>query len=104
MDPKLGSLERYLRHLRYSSYEVLSSRNLDLSQGVEKTLSVEGGREVAISLVSTDGNKARFRVQVRSGKRNLADITVSVGRDKTFVVSGPQYEGGILLIPITARF
>jgi hypothetical protein len=104
MDPKLKSLERHLQHLKYSSYEVLSQRDLELNKDSSKDVSVEGGWEVSLTLLSIEGEKARFRVRVSSGKQNLADITIAVAKGRTFVVSGPAYNDGILLIPITAQF
>ena len=105
VDPRLKSLARYLSHLSYDSYRVLSQKSLDMGAAdTTKKVSVEGSREIAITFLSTDGQKARFRVKVTSERGTLADITVSVPRGRTFVVSGPQYDGGILLIPITANF
>jgi len=104
IDPKLKNLERHLQHLKYSSYRVMTQESLELSQDSDKNVDVEGGWDVNITLLSTSGDKARFRVRVSSKKGNLADITIAVARGRTFVVSGPKYNGGILLIPITAKF
>jgi len=104
IDPKLKNLERHLQHLKYSSYRVMTQESVALTKDESEKVSVEGGWDVNITLLSTSGDKARFRVRVSSKKGNLADITVAVARGRTFVVSGPKYNGGILLIPITATF
>ena len=104
VDPKLRDLERHLQHLKYSSYRVLTDETVELSVDSSKRIDVQGDREVTLTLLSASGDKARFRVRVSNKRGNLADITVSVSKGRTFVVSGPNYQGGILLIPITARF
>lgn len=104
IDPKLKHLERHLKHLKYSNYRVLTDETLELSKDSSKKVNVEGDRDVTLTLLSADGDKARFRVRVSNKKGNLADITIAVSRGRTFVVSGPNYQGGILLIPITTQF
>jgi len=104
VDPKLKNLERHLQHLKYSSYRVMTQENLELSKDASKKVDAEGGWDVNLTLLSTNGDKARIRVRVSSKKGNIADITIAVANGRTFVVSGPKYDGGILLIPITAKF
>ena len=105
VDPRLKSLERYLQHFSYNNFRVLSQKSVTMEEvNTTRKISIEGGRDIAFTFLSIDGQYAKFRVSITSGRGKLADITVSVPRGRPFVVSGPEYEEGILLIPITARF
>ena len=104
VDPKLAKLERHLEFLKYSSYEVLKTESDSLRQDKSTSFSIEGGRKVTVTLLGKDDSKARLRVQMYKADKKLVDTTVSVKRGATFVVAGPKYQGGMLLLPITAKY
>ena len=104
MDPKLQSLERHLKFLSYTNFTVINQKRSELTQNAEKTFSLDGGKEVSVTLMSTENNKARLRVKVSSSRGNLVDTTISVNNGSTFVVAGPRHDGGVLILPITASF
>ena len=104
IDPKLAALERQLEKFSYTNYEVLSQKQAQLSSNTAKKFSVEGGKEVHITLLGVEDNRARFRIVIKSGKGKLADTTVSIQQGRTFIVAGTRHDGGVLLLPITAKF
>ncbi len=104
VDPKLEKLERHLEFLKYSSYEVISTERDALAQDKSTSFAIEGGRKVTVTLLSKDESKARLRVQMYKADKKLVDTTVSVKRGGTFIVAGPKYQGGMLLLPITADY
>lgn len=103
VDPRLKSLEPHLEFLRYERFEVLSAENSKLS-GKPATFQVEGGRKVVVSVLSKDEKRVRLKVQMYKADKKLVDTTVSVNRGGTFVVAGPKFQGGMLLLPITADY
>ena len=59
---------------------------------------------MTIELLSKEDSKARMRVVMARGAEKLLDTTLSVNRNGTFIVAGPKYQGGILVLPLTARY
>jgi len=104
VDPRLGNLTRYLSNLKYSGYELLDSQQATLSENGDQSFQIEGGRKVTVTLLSRDDAKARMRVQITQGSGRLLDTTLSVSRNGTFIVAGPKYKDGILVLPLTARY
>ena len=46
-----------------------------------------------------------MRVEITDKKGSkLLDTTVTVNRNGTFIVAGPRYRDGILVLPLTARY
>ena len=105
IDPRLEKLQRYLRHLRYTGYDLLETKKVPLSARGKQTFSIAGDRKVTVELLSKDAKKARLRVKIigRKGQK-LLDTTLAVPRNGTFIVAGPKYKGGILVLPLTARY
>ena len=105
VDPRLGNLTRYFSHMRFTGYELLGTNDATLGPNDSKTFSIQGGREVTITLLSQDDNRVRMRVQMTAGRESkLLDTTLTINRNGTFIVAGPKYEGGILVLPLTARY
>jgi len=105
VDGRLGNLTRYLSHMRFTGYELLDSKQVRLGPNGSQTFRIEGGREVSIRLLSRDERRVRMRVQIEAGSGGkLLDTTLSVNRNGTFIVAGPRYRGGILVLPLTARY
>ena len=105
IDPRLEKLQRYLRHLRYTGYDLLETKKVPLSARGSQSFSIAGDRKVTVELLSKDAKKARLRVKIigRKGQK-LLDTTLSVPRNGTFIVAGPKFKGGILVLPLTARY
>ncbi len=105
VDPKLDKLQKYLRHLRYTGYELLETQRVPLTSRGAETFSIAGERKVSVELLSRDEEKARMRVKIIGKKgQKLLDTTLSVPRNGTFIVAGPKYKEGILVLPLTARY
>jgi len=105
VDPRLERLQRYLSNLRFTGFEIIGSHRASLLPRGSRTFSIDGGRKVTVELLSRDDRKARLRVQI-VGQRGakLLDTTLSVNRNGTFIVAGPKYRDGILVLPLSARY
>ena len=105
IDPKLGSLTKYLSHLRFTGYDLLDTHRLSLKPHSVSSFTVPGGKKVTVELLSKDDRRAKMRVQVTTSKGGkLLDTTLSVSKNGTFIVAGPKYKDGILVLPLTARY
>lgn len=105
VDQRLSSLLRYLKPLRYTGYELLATHNVPVSGRSSASFNIAGDRKVTIELLDRDEKKARLRVQFMGAKgKKLLDTTVLVPRNGTFVVAGPRYGDGVLVLPVTARY
>jgi hypothetical protein len=104
IDSRLQNLTKYLSHLKYTSYELLQTHTAELGANGKQSFAIEGGFKVTIELLSKEQSKARMRVVMARGAEKLLDTTLSVNRNGTFIVAGPKYKGGILVLPLTARY
>jgi hypothetical protein len=104
VDPKLAKLEKHLEFLRYDNFSVLDTQRSPVVTGKSTSFAIEGGRKVTVNLLEKNEDEVRLRVQMFKDGKKLVDTTVRVKRGSTFVVAGPKYKGGILLLPITANY
>lgn len=104
VDPRVATLRRQLSHLAYTGYSVLETRTESLAPGAETTLTIAGGRRLKIKMIEHDERAARMRVRMFRDSDLTLDTTVTVSRNRSFIVAGPKYEGGVLLIPLTANY
>lgn len=104
VDPRLASLASSFRYFKYQGYRLLSQQSTDLSVNGASTYTVEGGRKVKVTLVSMDAARAKLHVEMSNDQGKVLDTTVSINRDGTFIISGPKYKDGILMLPLRAVY
>jgi hypothetical protein len=104
IDPRLQSLAKHLNFLRYQGYDLLNSYNASLGSDSDVTFTIEGGRRVTVNLLKKTPDKAQFRVQMFNQGGKLLDTTLSVNRNGTFIVAGPRYNDGILILPLQVSY
>ena len=104
LDARLESLKNAFGYFKYKGYWLLSAQQNSVSVGDSTTFTVEGGRRVKVTLVSVDEQRARVRVEMSNKDGKVLDTTVSISRNGTFVVAGPRYEDGILMLPLRASY
>ena len=104
VDPRLEALASQFRIFRYKGYRVLSTQSADLAAGGDHTFAIEGDRKMTVTLVEKNETSARLRVEIEGKKGKLIDTTVKINRDGTFIVAGPAYKDGILVLPLRASY
>ncbi len=104
VDPRLASLASSFRYFKYKGYRLLSQQSSDLAVNASSTYSVEGGRKVKVTLLSMDEARAKLRVEMSNEQGKVLDTTVNINRDGTFIISGPKYKDGILMLPLRASY
>lgn len=104
VDPQLEGVVENLSFLRFSGFSLLDTHHAKLGPGQEATFSLVGGRKLEVTLVSRDARAAKMRVLMTSDKGVLMDTTVSIHRNRAFMIAGPSHEGGKLVLPLTVRY
>jgi hypothetical protein len=104
VDPKVKKLAKHYRRLGYTGFRLLDSEQVQLAPKSKKTVSIIGGREMTITVLSRGPKRARLRVQVQGKRGKLVDTTVSIRRNGMMIVAGPRHKNGILVLPIWARY
>lgn len=104
IDPRLSSLASSFRYFKYKGYKQLGVENADVAVNGDASFSIAGDRTVKVTLLSKDDQNARVRVEVTGKNGKLLDTTVKVNRDGTFIVAGPKYKDGMLILPLRASY
>ena len=103
-DPSLRPLLKHLQFLRYRGYELLDTHRAELGLDARTSFPIQGDRKVALTLIRKTPERAQFRVQVHRKGGKLLDTTLTVNRNGTFIVAGPRYRDGILILPLTVKY
>ena len=104
VDPRLAPFSSHLGFLRYKGYDLLDTHRLEMGPGGDETIPITGDRRVNIVLLDRSPERAQFRIQITSARGKLLDTTLSVNRNGTFIVAGPKYNDGILILPLQVRY
>jgi len=104
VDPRLRDLQRQLDQMRFTGFSVLTTDTDGIAPGQVVTMNVAGGRKLKLRLISKDARQARVRIELFKGSDKKLDTTVSIPRNRTFVVGGPKFQEGVLIFPITVKY
>lgn len=104
VDPELRSVMEQMKHFRFSGYRLLEKQSAQLGPTQETSLSIPGGKKLRVELLDRNERQARIRVRIFKGSDKVFDTTVSVPRNKTFLIGGPRYEKGNLVMPLTVSY
>jgi hypothetical protein len=104
-DPQLNSLKKHFKNYNFSEITLIDSQSGRLEDNTAKTFAIEGNRKVTVSMLSHNDKSARLKVVILEGKdQKILDTTLSINRNGTLIVAGPKYKGGILFLPISAKY
>ena len=103
-DEKLKRIAKHLRRLKYSGFRYVDAQGGTVRRDGKIQMPIPGGRSVQLTLLSKTEEKARVRVRIKGKKKVILDTTVSIRRNGFFMVAGPKHEGGVLVLPIFARY
>lgn len=105
VDPQLARVQQHLKFVNFKGFKLLDRQSAKLSDGQNHAFKVEGNRRVEVELRSHTTSKAELRVQMFGTNRQKAlDTTISVHRNKSFMVAGPKYQDGVLILPLTVSY
>ena len=104
IDPRLSALSSSFRYFKYKGYRLLSTQSGCVATSEDHSFPIEGGRRLKVTLISKDDARVRVRVEVTGDDGKLLDTTVSINRGGTFIVAGPRFKDGILMLPVRADY
>ncbi len=104
-DPQLKHLKKHLAYLRHDRYELVSKKRGFVGSGPDDLeFKVEGGPRVVVTLREVSGDRAKVRVRMFRGQNKVVDTTVAIQNHGTFILAGPKYKDGILILPIRVDY
>jgi hypothetical protein len=104
VDERLRPVLQHLRFLQYKGFTLLSAEEKQISVGSGHTFSVAGSRKVTIDVVERDELQVKLRVRMLNERGVFLDSTIRIHRNKSFMVGGPDHDGGKLLLPLRMLF
>ena len=100
VDPKLNPVMQNLRHTKYTGFKLLSTENARLATGGDTSISLVGNRRLKVQLVSRTAQQAKVRIRMFKEGNKVLDTTVSIPRGRYFMIAGPKYKDGALILPV----
>ena len=104
VDKGLKRIAKHLHNLNYTGFALLGKKKAELPVQGKRRFHIVGEKTVEVTVLERGEKRARVRVQVHSPKGKLLDTTVSIRRNGFFMVAGPKYKKGVLVLPIFARY
>lgn len=106
VDPRLAGrgLVENLTFTKFSGFSVLESFEAKVGPGQDASFSIVGGRKVAVTLIDRDSHDAKVRVLMYNQTGKVMDTTVSIHRNRAFIIAGPDHNGGKLVLPLTVSY
>jgi hypothetical protein len=88
----------------YTSYQLLSSKTLNLKKGESGTVSLPGNRRLKITPHNIRENRADIALQMMKKKRTVFQSQVQLLNRGSLFVGGPKYENGNLIFKISGSY
>ena len=104
VDPDLKPVMQQLRFTKFTGFRLLDRYPVQLGVGGDTTVQIAGGRRLKIQLLSRNDREAKLRLRMFNSKGKLLDTTVSIHRNRSFLVAGPRYKDGKLVIAVKVRY
>ena len=104
VDPDLRAVMQNLRFTKFSGFSLLNKVPAQLGMGQEASVSITGGRKLKVNLIERDEKQAKVRVRLFSGERKVLDTTVSIHRNRSFMLMGPKHNEGVLILALSVRY
>ena len=105
VDPQLRALVKHLAYLRHDRYELVTKTRGIVGPGSsELVFRVPDGPRIEVTLRELEGDRAKVRVRMFRGNDKVADTTVAIQNHGTFILTGPKYRGGTLILPIRVDY
>jgi hypothetical protein len=103
-DPALAPFKRPFRQLfPYSSYTLVQGERRVMPWRREEQFLLPGGRYLVVTPRGVHGDRVSLGVMLIQGARPLVNTVLSLKNRGVFLVGGPRYGDGVLIIAIGAR-
>ncbi len=98
---ELGRLRKLLDHLfHYSTYRVVKHEMSDTGFGQTVNFSLPGGRILHLEPMGMDGDMIRMELMLFQGEEPMMTTDLKIMNNGIFMVGGPRYQEGTLIISI----
>ena len=104
VDARLKPVLQHLKFLQFEGFQLISLEEKHLAVGSGHTFEIVGDRQVKIDVIERDETQVKLRVRMSNARGMFLDTTIRIHRNKSFMVGGPDHDGGKLLLPITAHY
>lgn len=105
VDPRLQDLTRELQSVfRYSSYEFVDSKNLNLTEGTTARVNLPENRVLNIVSKGKEGNRVILELEIVKNNSRIFNTVIKLRNNSSITIGGPEYRGGYLLFNIFASF
>lgn len=104
IDARLTKIMPLFKHQPYTGYDLVSEETVKLGTGAEASAAITGGRRLTVKLLDHDATQARVRIRLFRDDKVVTDSTVTIHRNRTFMIAGPKYQEGILIMPLSVRY
>jgi hypothetical protein len=101
-DPRLKSLEKQLKVLKYKSYRLLKEESQNVAWHGIATFDIPGGRKVFVNPQEFKDKQLALRVRMQEGQKPLVNTIVKLQNGGHFLLGGPPHESGVLVVSIWA--
>lgn len=102
-DHRLASLRRSFDSLfQYSSYRLLREERRRVKWRREAGFHLPGGRYLVVIPREYKDGRVALHMMLLDGSRSLVNTSLSIRDHGTFLVGGPNYKDGVLIIAIGA--
>lgn len=98
---ELTRLRRLLDHLfHYSTYRLINHETSDTGFGQTATFTLPGGRLLHLEPMGFDGDMIRMELMLFEGEEPKMTTDLKIMNNGIFIVGGPRYSEGTLIITI----
>ncbi len=91
---------RLMRLFNYSTYRLVRHEEVRTGFGQTATFALPGGRILHIEPIGMDGEMIRMEVMLFQGEEPMMTTDLKIMNHGIFMVGGPRYERGTLIISI----
>ncbi len=105
IDPELKDIRNDLQKLSYTTCRLERTDRLSLDEGQSQELGLLGENRLILTAEGFENGKIRLRVKLspRSSKEEALETVLRISSGNTFLIGGPSYGEGVLILAFTAR-
>ena len=102
---ELEDLEKDLKKLAYSAYRLEHTYRQTVLKGETKKFDLMGDNHVELTLEGYKEGKIRLKVKISTGEsgKRAFESTIRIVEGGTFMIAGPSYMEGVLILAFTAK-
>lgn len=105
IDPRLKGLVQELNSVfRYSSYEFLGQKMVNLAENKKAVVGLPEGRKMNITSKGIKGNRVTLQIEIYKGNSKIFQTVIQLRNKASITIGGPGYKGGNLLFNIFTSF